>query len=276
MKKKNRSKSDQTISSLKDTLKEFAYDLGASLFGVASIDRFEGGPSGHLPRDWLPEANAVISIGIQIPARVHAYERLLKNSEWIKGEFRKEVLQDHFFSTVGYEVINRNLENIGLRLTLKLENMGFATIYFPATYSDPQKHIQERVPNRAGLISNRHVAVRAGLGEFGLNNLVVTPQYGSRVRFNTIITEAALEPDPLLKEKACLGRDCYLCIEHCAPGALTVNEQVDWDQIWINPVSRTNQEVCRTKRKKLFCYSRCARICPINLDDALKWSGAEG
>jgi epoxyqueuosine reductase len=258
---------------LKKSLKSFAKDLGASLFGVASLDRFEGAPGGHHPGDWLPTARSVISFGIQIPTRIIGYEHLLRNSPWIQGELRKEVLQDHYYGTLGYTVINRNLEEIGLRLTLKLEDMGYGSTYFASTYSEAQKHIQERIPNRVGLISQRHVAVRAGLGEFGLNNIVVTPQVGSRVRFNTVITEAELEPDPLLREKACLGRDCNLCVKHCGGKALKVNEEVDWETVWLDPVSRTDQMLCREKRKKMFCYGRCARICPINLPHSLQWKG---
>lgn len=260
---------------LKNSLKKLARDLGVSLFGVASVDRFEGSPPGHHPEDWLATVKSIISFGIQIPVYIHAYERLLKNSIWIQGDLRKEVLHDHFYCTLGYTVINRSLEDIGLRLTLKLENMGFGTIYFPATYSEEHKHIQERVPNRAGLISQRHAAVRAGLGEFGLNNIVVTPQYGSRIRFNTVLTEAELEPDPLLKSKACLGKGCSLCIKNCGGDALKINEEVDWHAVWVDPVSRTDQDLCRQKRKKMFCYGRCARICPINLPKPLMWRASE-
>ena len=62
---------------LKNSLKKLARDLGVSLFGVASVDRFEGAPPGHHPEDWLPTVKSIISFGIQIPVYIHAYERLL-------------------------------------------------------------------------------------------------------------------------------------------------------------------------------------------------------
>jgi len=256
---------------LLSVIERTAKDSGALLFGVASIDRFDGAPNGHHPKDWIQQAKSVICLGIQIPAHISAYERLLKGSERIEGELRKEVLKDHFYTTVGYDVINRNLEDIGLKITITLENEGFGTIYFPAIYSHYQKHIQERVPGRFSMFSSRHAAVRAGLGEFGLNNLVVTPQYGSRVRFLSIVTEADFEASPMLERKACLAKDCYLCIDKCSPGAITVDHDINWDQVWINPVSRTSQPTCRSKRFDAFCFGRCARVCPINLAPSMEW-----
>jgi NAD-dependent dihydropyrimidine dehydrogenase PreA subunit len=47
------------------------------------------------------------------------------------------------------------------------------------------------------LISHRHAAVAAGLGEFGWNNLFMTPDAGPRVRLATVITTVELEPDPM-------------------------------------------------------------------------------
>ena len=41
-------------------------NLGARLVGVASVDRFAGAPKGHRPDDLLPDAQAVIVVGLPI------------------------------------------------------------------------------------------------------------------------------------------------------------------------------------------------------------------
>jgi epoxyqueuosine reductase QueG len=51
-----------------------------------------------------------------------------------------------------------------------------------------------------GVISHRHAAIRAGLGVFGKNNLVLTKEFGPRQRFCTVLTDAELVPDPPLKK----------------------------------------------------------------------------
>ena len=45
---------DSTASDLKAALKEIALREGASLLGIASIERFEGAPAGHGPARFHP------------------------------------------------------------------------------------------------------------------------------------------------------------------------------------------------------------------------------
>ncbi|MCR4425938.1 MAG: hypothetical protein NUW23_07055 [Firmicutes bacterium] len=256
---------------LRKRLEVIARQAGASLFGVGPVSRFEGAPSGHHPSDWVSGAECVISIGMQIPPAIIAYERYLGNSPWIRGDLRKEVLLDHFYGQMGYDVINRKLDEIGLLLVLELEDQGFTSVSFPATYGDSQRNLHDRIPGRVGLVSHRHAAVRCGLGEFGLNSIVVTPAYGPRVRFTTVVTRAALEPSPLLRDKVCLGEACRMCIDNCGPGAITLMDQAAGDGVWLDPVSRTNQDLCRGHRRDMFCHGRCARVCPVGLRSELQW-----
>jgi len=55
--------------------------------------------------------------------------------------------------------------------------------------------------------SQRHAAVGAGLGELGLNNAFICPEYGIRVRLGSVITNAPLVADPLDK----IGEVCTQC-----------------------------------------------------------------
>jgi epoxyqueuosine reductase len=64
---------------------------------------------------------------------------------------------------------------------------------------------------------DREAAVRAGVGFYGKNTLVITRGYGSWVVLGTLVTQAAVEPS------SPLGIDCgscTLCIEACPTGAL--------------------------------------------------------
>ncbi len=71
--------------------------------------------------------------------------------------------------------------------------------------------------------SQRHIAEAAGLGTFGLNNMLITPA-GSMGRFGSVVT--ALKEPVDLPETAerCLakaGGRCHVCISRCPSGALT-------------------------------------------------------
>ena len=124
--------------------------------------------------------------------------------------------------------------------------------------------------------SQRHAATRAGLGEFGFSNIVLTPEFGPRVRFVSIITEAELEPDPLITEKICLrekcgGRDGPICLRRCITGALQLLDGLDHDAIFIDTPTKTDRSLCITRIGDATVHhcvymGTCMRVCPIKLN----------
>ncbi len=254
---------DRSSTLLTEEVKELARGEGAYLIGVADVGRFEGAPRGHHPAEIVRGARSVISFGIPLVEQVADWEEMFLDSEIVRPEIRKTMLQDYLYSVVNYNDINDRLDQIALRLTLYIQSRGFRSTMFPATFGASYQKFHDMMPDWMGLFSQRHAAVRAGLGEFGLNNVVVTPEYGPRVRFNSVITQAPLAVSPLLQEKACRGSGCALCVERCGGQAITLLPSFDDHEVWLNPVSRTDKPVCREKRKTEFCYGRCLQICPV-------------
>jgi len=58
------------------------------------------------------------------------------------------------------------------------------------------------------------------LGEFGWNNLFLSPEYGPRQRIGSIITDASLVPDPLYNGPPLCDR-CMECVKACGGKALS-------------------------------------------------------
>jgi epoxyqueuosine reductase len=250
-------------SVLTEEVRSFSVREGAALIGFASMDRFDGSPRGHHPAEIVSGAHAVITFGVPLVEQVVDWEELFLDSEVLGPDIRRPILQEYLYSEVNYNFINDLLNHIALRLTLFLQAQGFRSTMFPATFGPAQRHFHDMMPGLMALFSNRHAAVRAGLGEFGLNNVVVTPQYGPRIRFNSVITQAPLVASPILKEKVCLGTGCGLCIERCGGKALSLIPTFADDEVWLNPVSRTDKLVCREVRTEAFCYGRCLQVCPV-------------
>jgi len=66
---------------------------------------------------------------------------------------------------------------------------------------------------------SRFSALCAGLGDIGLNGIVLTPEFGIRQRFISIITDANLKEDNIYKgEKLC--KECLACLKSCPVKAI--------------------------------------------------------
>jgi epoxyqueuosine reductase QueG len=243
---------------LTQELVDMAKGMGASLTGVAPVGRFEGAPQGHHPQELLPGAQSVFSFGMRILERVMDWPNVLPESAFYPPDIRVEALRLMLYKKSGYDIINDHLSTIALRLATHLEELGYPSFFFPTTNTGLPEHLM----GFPGLFSQRHAAVRAGLGEFGLNNVVVTAQYGPRIRFNSVITTAPLTPSPLLARKTCDGLDCQKCIEECPADALRALPDAGADRVWLDPAARTDWAACRESQATSDCMGRCLRVCP--------------
>lgn len=71
--------------------------------------------------------------------------------------------------------------------------------------------------------SQRHIAYAAGLGTFGINNMLITKE-GCCGRYNSIIADIPVAPSGHLEEENCLYKRkgiCKKCVKNCFSGALT-------------------------------------------------------
>lgn len=66
-------------------------------------------------------------------------------------------------------------------------------------------------------ISDRAMAIRAGIAWLGKNSNVISPQFGSWIFLGELLTNLELTPDPRLQT---LCGDCTECIDACPTGAL--------------------------------------------------------
>lgn len=105
-----------------------------------------------------------------------------------------------------YNVVNNVLNSVSEKLCSLLVG-----IPLKATAEEKGiRSVEEYYP--LAKISHRVVAEHAGVGARGKNELIVTKQNGSAVRFTSFITQQELERDK--KEKDLCG-DCRACIDSC-------------------------------------------------------------
>jgi epoxyqueuosine reductase len=106
---------------------------------------------------------------------------------------------------------------------------GYKATIVPTEGSEFGYWYAERETLKANL-SIKYAAYHAGLGNFGMNHLLITKDLGPRVRMTTIFTDAPLEKEekdnllPFINEKC---SSCMKCIEICPAGAISKNGTIN-------------------------------------------------
>jgi len=126
------------------------------------------------------------------------------------------------------------------------------------------------------------IAIDAGLGELSRIGVLITPEYGPRVRLSKIFTDLPLVPDSPIEFGVwdfCMK--CEKCARFCPGRAIMYGEPID------RPISISNRdgllrwpidaEKCFGwwARNEVVC-SNCIRVCPFNklpgwLHEAVRW-----
>jgi len=220
---------------------------GIPILGVASVDAWDDPPfqpwipEEFRPKAIYPEARSVIVIGMPVTLPV------LETSPSI-----------HY--NVLYHTVNTALDQATYALSNFLNSKGQASMFIPR---DGYGHISLLKERALVFFSHRHGAYLAGLGTFGINNMILTRQFGPRVRFGAVFTTAEIEPDQPMDEGLCTR--CMRCVDICPVKALGGEDY---------PKGLTNKEACATRAQKLnerFASpcGFCIKVCPIGEDRKL-------
>lgn len=162
-------------------------------------------PTHYLPKDFLPECTVVISYFLPFTTDV--------------GVSNLETESPSPIWITAYNETNRLFPRLNEHLLQVISEWGFlAANPCPVGMIDGE-HIYSNW-------SQRHIAYAAGLGTFGINNMLITEE-GTCGRFYSLITNLPVPPDQSLTEERCLykhsGR-CGLCVKKCPIHALDLTK----------------------------------------------------
>ncbi|AFC27450.1 YhbA [Paenibacillus mucilaginosus 3016] len=246
---------------LKDKLRSAAPDLGIDKIGFASAEPFtelrdilerhreKGYESGFEERDiakrvdpalTMERPRSILSIAVAYPSKLPnpprsepgRYRGILSRSAW--GTDYHHVLRDRL----------QKLEN-----WIRAEVPGARTVSMVDT----------------GVLVDRAVAERAGIGWIGKNCSVITPEWGSWVYLGEMVTNVPFPPDvPVLQDCG----DCTLCIDACPTGALVGPGQLN-AQRCVSYLTQTkgiieDDELKRKIGNRLYGCDTCQIVCPKN------------
>jgi epoxyqueuosine reductase QueG len=244
------------LRDLKSRLRRACFKKGAVAFGVASasevdaLPRVRIGPTMKLlydtklnytkkPSEAMPDAKSVVVFA------------LMSTDDSSELGVHQE---GGGFEWPGYYPLNW-IASSAIRL---LEKEGYRVVY-PYAVSAPNSY--------------KRIIRLAGIGAFGKNALIITPDHGPWLRFGYFLTNAELEPDEPSDEDLC--RNCNLCIEACPVGALKPYV-VDPERCLVGVHARTpipkrlrsvldQYEPQLTPMTHVMC-TRCQIVCPYTSD----------
>jgi epoxyqueuosine reductase QueG len=203
-----------------------------TLFGIADARAYaEKAPAGHRPADFMTDARSIVVLGerlIDLP---------LDGIPATRYEYTADFHMTNERLNLNLFTLSRFLQSGGARVfpvpyrempAWNLEKRS-AALFKLARGAATLPRVRELVNARLGEnLSYRHMAVEAGLGKIGNNNLLLTPGHGARVRLVALLTDVELTPGRSLEKVMCQPDVCgNTCAKACPAGALTPGEPTD-------------------------------------------------
>jgi epoxyqueuosine reductase len=222
------------MDDLRNLLMDQALLNGALAVGVATVETLAGGPESADLTRVLPGARSALTF--TLPMNPEAIRTFLSKRDRVAHE------RDNID-------VNTMAAGIALNLAGFLEMKGHkAHPVVPNNYyrTDTPMGALDMRPD----ISLRYLAVRSGLGWFGLSGNVITAVHGAGVILGAVVTTAGFEPTaPLPPEENYCNR-CRLCMAACLSGLMDPDER--------SSVTLGGMTFSYSRRRS---YLRCEYVC---------------
>lgn len=216
-------------------LVEKARSCGATLAGIVRVAELRGCPSvraSELDETWLRDGQSVLVLALE--HSIHAPEL-----DW--------------WGTQGGTQGNQSLKTISEQLKFVL-----------AKEFKIKSQLLEYQPGNLGVYL-KDAAVLAGLGVMGANNLLITPQYGPRIRLRGLLLEAEIPTTEALPFSPCesCDRRCWRACPQKAFGSGTFDRPCCREQMRKDEFNRTAVEIAQSGWVTCVKYCRaCELACP--------------
>ncbi len=209
-------------------------EVESDLAGAAALK----GPELEKARRLLPGARSVVVMAMEIPPEV--FPHLSYQQE--VGEL---ALRDLYHQTE--QLIAGRLDWEAYKLVKRLHALGYKALALPA--GGPYNPRFLRAP-----LSYKHAAQAAGLGHIGRHSLLITSEYGPRLKLAVVLTDAALKTSRRrLKAAGCTR--CGACRRACPAHAIS---QPGPDQPY-----QIDAHACNSFLGAVGLCAECMKVCPL-------------
>ena len=248
------------LNQLKQDVIDYAHTIGIDSIGFTTADPFDelkqkladyhakGYASGFEesdielrtePKLSLPTARSIIAIAVGYPNKLKGAPKSVRGDR--RGMFARASWGQDYHS-----IMRKRLDKLGAYLEEKV----------------PGVEIQSMVDT--GVLSDRAVAERAGLGYVGRNGFVINPELGTWTYLGEMLVSIPFPPDDPLIDSC---GDCTICVDRCPTGAL-VGDGLLNSKKCISFLTQTKGYLADEYRYKignrLYGCDTCQQVCPRN------------
>ncbi len=222
-------------------IEEMKDRLGVDLLGATALTESSPVLLKEQAQELLPGAKSVLVFAKEMYKEV---VDLLGPSKEVGEADKGELFGPHG------DYLNGRLTKAVYDLAGFFRKKGYPSLPFPAFGTPVDQRFLKAI------FSFKHAAKEAGLGSIGRHGLLITPQFGPRVRLACLLTQAEVESSPKSEKDYCLN--CDACIRVCPAQALRAPEK--------NEAFGMNPFACRTYRLAGLTCSVCLKACAEVLD----------
>ncbi len=159
------------------------------------------------------------------------------------------------YKTHAYDIINYRLDSFASIVSSFIRKNGYKVMPTPAA---------ERIDNSrvCASISHKITARLAGFGWIGKNCLLIHPDYGPRIRWTTVLTDAPFEENQIIMENHC--GTCTVCVKSCPAQAIKGRNFIEHEprelRLDVSKCEKYYQELATLN--KLEVCGMCLYTCP--------------
>ena len=217
---------------------EILTGLDADCIGILSYEQWQETGDAATIEKLLPGARSIILMAQEIPAETtrHITSR---------AEVGAITMRDIFSQTAG--LVDGRLDWEGYKLVKKLHRLGYRGLSIPSGGPYDPRFL-------AGALSYKHIGQAAGVGKIGWNGLLLTPEFGPRVRMTVVLTDAELHMEQLeTSELPCLK--CKgACVKICPSRAISYPDK--------GQTFNMDSHRCNSYLAGVQTCAECIRVCP--------------
>ena len=209
--------------------------------GIISLSDHKNTTVYNTAIELLPDAKSVVVLANELFPEVVRY--------LTSGRKMGELVMRDLFSR-NADIVNGHLDWEAYKLVKNLHKLGYSGVPLTAGDSPFDARFLE------GMLSYKEAGVIAGIGKIGWNTMLLTHEFGARIRLSCVVTDASLE-NTLSTEDYLPCSDCNgACVKVCPVQALK--------QPGEGEVCNIDKYVCNTYLVSSGGCAECLRVCPAD------------